>query len=150
MYEKIPALLKKVPQYAKLALRLARHQELTLKEKSILAGGLLYWASPIDFIPGVIPALGQLDDLIVALSSLNYALKKLPPDIRKQELLAVGLEEGEIEEDIRYLKALAREIAGQTLNFSVKTLSFAGRQATKLMIKGTGFLVRKLIKWSQG
>jgi len=150
MIERISFLVKKAPKYAKLAWRLARHPELTLKEKSILAGGLLYWASPVDFIPGVIPALGQLDDLIVALSSLNYALKKLPPDIRKQELLEAGLEEEEIEEDIRYLKAIAREIAGQTLNFSVKTLGFAGRQATKLMIRGTGFLLRKLIKWSQG
>jgi len=150
MYEKIPDLVKKAPKYAKLAFRLARHPGLTVKEKSILAGGLLYWASPLDFIPGVIPGIGQLDDLIVALMAVNYVLRKLPPEIRRQELLAVGLEEREVLEDIRYLKAVTREIAGQTLNFSLKALGYAGKQGTKVMIKGAGFLARKVIKWSRG
>ncbi len=43
----------------------------------ILILAFLYLISPIDFIPDVIPVLGWIDDVVVALSAILIAVPKL-------------------------------------------------------------------------
>ena len=42
---------------------------------------LLYLLSPIDLVPGIIPLLGQLDDLFVMLGALRFTLNHIDPAI---------------------------------------------------------------------
>jgi uncharacterized membrane protein YkvA (DUF1232 family) len=62
----------------KLAIRLFREPRvpLLLKSLPILAG--LYVLSPIDFVPDLIPGLGQLDDLGVILAGLELFVRLCP------------------------------------------------------------------------
>jgi len=48
------------------------------RNKAILAGMLLYIASPVDLIPDFIPIIGYFDDLIVILLMLDYVLNEIP------------------------------------------------------------------------
>jgi uncharacterized membrane protein YkvA (DUF1232 family) len=43
----------------------------------------LYFFSPVDFIPDVIPGLGMVDDLVLLPLAIRWLLKRLPPDIAK-------------------------------------------------------------------
>lgn len=72
---------------------MASHRELGLKEKSYFRGN---------------PDAKVVCCFVVPIS---YALIKLSTVIYSRKLLDVGLKEGEIEENIRNVKVLAREIA---------------------------------------
>ena len=52
-----------------------------------------YVISPVDLVPGVIPVLGQLDDIAVALLALRLALDGLHPERRRAHLEAAALDE---------------------------------------------------------
>ena len=51
----------------------ARRGELDRKQVGLLAAALLYFVSPLDLIPDVVPGLGYVDDLFV----LGYTLKTI-------------------------------------------------------------------------
>ena len=75
------AIARLVPDVARLALRLARDRRLPWPARLavvLLAG---YLALPFDLVPDVIPVLGQLDDALVALLVLRYALRAAGPDL---------------------------------------------------------------------
>lgn len=57
-----------IPNYLKLIYRLLKDGRVMATEKAILMGTAIYVASPLDFLPDVIPFVGQVDDvLLVAL-----------------------------------------------------------------------------------
>jgi len=61
-----------IPNFLKLLYRLFRDPRAPLAEKALLAGTIVYVISPLDFIPDVIPFIGQVDDLyLVALVVLR-------------------------------------------------------------------------------
>ena len=49
-----------------------RDDRVPVEARSALVAGGAYVISPIDLIPGFIPMLGQLDDLLVALLGLRF------------------------------------------------------------------------------
>ena len=60
------ALLRALPDLARLMARLLADPVLPRAAKIALAAALLYLASPFDLIPDFIPVVGYLDDVLVA------------------------------------------------------------------------------------
>jgi len=60
------ALLRALPDIARMIMRLAGDPVLPKAAKIALAVAVLYLVSPVDLIPDFIPGLGALDDLLVA------------------------------------------------------------------------------------
>ena len=73
-----PALLRLLVSQARLAGRLLREPCVPLGAKAVplLAG--LYLLAPLDFIPDVLPLLGQIDDLTLILIALSAFLRLCP------------------------------------------------------------------------
>lgn len=64
--------LKLIPNFLKLLYRLFKDPRAPLAEKALVAGAIIYVVSPLDFIPDLIPFIGQVDDLyLVALVVLR-------------------------------------------------------------------------------
>jgi uncharacterized membrane protein YkvA (DUF1232 family) len=74
-----PWLLKALITDLRLAARLVREPSVRVWAKSIVPLWLLYLVSPIDFLPDVVPVLGQLDDLALAYGALRLFLRLSPP-----------------------------------------------------------------------
>lgn len=94
-------MLRHVPSYARLAWRLAREPLLSRARRAGVVAAAGYLASPIDAVPGVIPVLGQLDDVAVALAAIRFALAGLSAERRAVHLEAVGLTDADLREDVR-------------------------------------------------
>lgn len=70
--------LRRLPRYVRLIRALLGDRRLGRLRKAGLGAGLAYLASPIDLVPGIVPVLGQLDDLAAVLLAVRFALKGLP------------------------------------------------------------------------
>ena len=60
------ALLRALPDIARLIAKLVRDPVLPRAVKIALAAAAIYLASPLDLIPDFIPVLGYLDDVLLA------------------------------------------------------------------------------------
>jgi uncharacterized membrane protein YkvA (DUF1232 family) len=121
--------LRRLPAYARLSYRLVRDPRVGRWEKAILWGGVGYLVLPIDLIPGIIPVLGQLDDLSVALWALRSALRRIPPRVADEHLRAVGVTAGQIEADSRRTAAVTAILTGAALATARRGLGWAGNAA---------------------
>jgi uncharacterized membrane protein YkvA (DUF1232 family) len=95
-----------VPRMAKLVARLVRDPRVPARPKATLVLVAGYLISPIDLVPGFIPGLGQLDDLVVAALALDGLLNHVPE--------AVVREHWEGEQDVL---DVVREILRQSTSF---------------------------------
>jgi len=73
-----PWSLRALLAQARLAVRLFREPRVPMVLKAVPILALLYVISPIDFIPDVIPGLGQLDDLGIILAALELFVRMCP------------------------------------------------------------------------
>lgn len=64
-----------------LAWRLFLDDRVSPAVKTIPIMGFLYLLWPIDLLPDLFPALGQLDDIAVILLALNWFIQVCPSDI---------------------------------------------------------------------
>ena len=87
-----PGLLRALLGQARLALRLVKEPAVPTTPKLVLAAAALYLIWPIDFLPDLLPVLGQLDDLGVVLAALELFLKLCPdqPKAFHRDALAAG------------------------------------------------------------
>jgi uncharacterized membrane protein YkvA (DUF1232 family) len=98
--EMLGHLIRRSPRYGRLAFRLLRDDRITARQKAPLVAAIGYGISPIDLVPGIVPLLGQLDDLIVLLGALRLTLEQVPASIGNEHLLAVGLTKGDVDADL--------------------------------------------------
>lgn len=107
-YERIMARFKasvrRLPRYGRLAANMLRDDRVPVEARSALVVGGAYVISPIDLIPGFIPVLGQLDDLLVALLGLRFALAQSSPEVREEHLERAGLRDEDFAEDLRTVR----------------------------------------------
>lgn len=69
-------LLLLLPNLLKLMLRLVRDPRVSRTDKVILGGTILYVIAPLDFIPDMIPFIGQIDDSFLVAISLVRLLTR--------------------------------------------------------------------------
>jgi uncharacterized membrane protein YkvA (DUF1232 family) len=134
--------LGRLPRYLALARALAADPAIPRWRKAALAASIVYLASPIDLVPGLIPVAGQLDDLAAVLLGLRVALQGASPAGRAAHLEKAGLSDGAIARDLAIVRGaagwIARRAAGTTVRVgkasakvSVKALGTAGRLGLK-------------------
>ena len=73
-----PSLLRTLVSRVRLTMRLLREPGVPLLAKACPVLAALYVISPIDFVPDVLPLLGQLDDIGVVVVVLEAFLKLCP------------------------------------------------------------------------
>lgn len=64
--------------------------------KLLVVGALAYVISPVDFIPDVIPGLGQIDDIGIVLVAFTLFIESCPKAIVDEHRKAIW---GEVEDD---------------------------------------------------
>lgn len=124
--------IRRLPAYSKLAWALVRDRRVRRRYKALLVGGIGYLFSPIDAIPGLIPILGQVDDLAVTLWALRAVLRRLPPEVAAEHLKAVGLTMEQIDADLTQLGRSATFITASALRFGARVTGGAARSAIRL------------------
>src|SRR5215510_1540282 len=75
-----PALLRTLLSHLRLALRLTREPRVPALAKALPLLAIIYVVVPFDFVPDVLPVIGQLDDLGVLLLALEVFLRLSPGD----------------------------------------------------------------------
>jgi len=138
--ETVGHLIRRAPHYARLSNRLLRDKRLTARQKAPLVGAIGYGLSPIDLVPGIVPVLGQLDDLIVLLGALRLTLEQIPGGIANEHLLAVGLIKADVDADLAdTIRASRRVIVG-----GARGAARAVQAGTRMSIKLAGAGIRSL------
>lgn len=79
-------ILTDIIRQARLAWRLMLDPRVPLWVKTIVPASLVYLISPIDFIPDVIPGLGQLDDLAVIVIGVKLFIELCPTEIVREHM----------------------------------------------------------------
>ena len=100
----VSEIVQRLPKYAKLSWLLIRDSSLSTRQRAALMGALGYSVSPIDAIPGIIPVIGQMDDLAVVLLALRYILRSLPPGRSSALLEQCGLGPDTLDADLETVK----------------------------------------------
>lgn len=75
-----PGILRALFGHVRLAFRLLREPRVPRLSKVLPILTVFYVVSPLDFVPDVVPVLGQLDDLGIMLISLEVFLALCPAD----------------------------------------------------------------------
>jgi uncharacterized membrane protein YkvA (DUF1232 family) len=104
--ERVVEVLRRLPAYARLAYGLSIEPELPRTRRMAILAAVAYLVSPIDAIPGLIPVIGQVDDVLVVLLTLRFALAGLTPEQRLRHLTAAGLSEDDTAADLDAIAAL--------------------------------------------
>ncbi len=124
-------LMRRVPAYLRLALGLAKDPALSKARRAAIIGAAGYLVSPVDLVPGIIPVLGQLDDIAIAIAAVKFALAGLSPERRRAHLEAVGLGDDLIVEDLKTLGVLSAWVVRAGGRTTAKVARAGGRAAVK-------------------
>lgn len=127
---------RRLPRYAMVAAALIRDPAVPKRSKAALGAGGLYLASPIDLVPGVIPVVGQLDDIYVLLRALRQALHSSPPEVAAGHLHRYDLTMASVEGDIRLMEET-------TVWLVRRGLQTGNRAATRTWQRLRGFIPRR-------
>ena len=74
-----PTLLRTLLVQLRLAYRLMREPSVPLLTRALPVLAAVYLVWPLDFIPDLLPALGQLDDIGIVALALDMFLRRCPP-----------------------------------------------------------------------
>jgi len=75
-----PGLVRTIVSNVRLAIRLLREPGVPLVRKAVLGLVALYFISPLDIIPDVLPLIGEVDDLAIGLLGLQFFVQLCPPE----------------------------------------------------------------------
>jgi uncharacterized membrane protein YkvA (DUF1232 family) len=73
-----------IPNFLKLLYRLFIDRRAPMAEKALLAGTIIYVISPLDFIPDLIPFIGQVDDLYLVALVVLRLLSRTNNDVLRE------------------------------------------------------------------
>jgi uncharacterized membrane protein YkvA (DUF1232 family) len=135
------AIIRRLPAYGLLAWRLSRDPDVPAVRRGALIGAAAYLVSPIDAVPGIIPLLGQLDDLVVVVAALRFALAGMPPERRRMHLVAAGLSEATLAADEHTLADIGRWI--------IRRGAELGARVSAIGVRAGGQAARRLGRWGR-
>ena len=76
---------------AQLVWRLLKDPRVPLPTKLIIPGVVgLYVLSPVDFMPDVLPLIGQIDDIAVLFGGMMLFIQMCPPDVVEEHRAALA------------------------------------------------------------
>jgi uncharacterized membrane protein YkvA (DUF1232 family) len=130
--ERVGATLRRMPAYLKLSWRLARDPLLSRARRATVIAAAGYLASPVDLVPGIIPVVGQLDDIAFAIAALKLALSGLDPARRREHLQSVGLGDDDLAQDLR----TAVVASAWLVRAGARTTGRAAKQGGKAAVVG--------------
>jgi uncharacterized membrane protein YkvA (DUF1232 family) len=119
--------VKRLPTYAKLATAILRDPDVPKSAKVVLGVGGGYALSPIDLIPGIIPVVGQMDDVYAVLTALQQSLKRMPDDLANKHLETAGVSRDLIDGDLAAVRAVAKFAVVRSVKFGGKALGRISR-----------------------
>ncbi len=140
--ERFIALVGRLPRYLRLAWGLAGEPRLSTAARAGVLAAAAYLASPIDAIPGVIPVVGQIDDIAVALFALRAALRSLDPVTRERQLVAAGLAPEDLDRDMGTLGVTAAWLARRGFVIG-KRLALLAAMASITIGRASGRAIRR-------
>ena len=73
-----------IPNFLKLIYRLAQDANVSKTDRALLLGTIAYVLSPWDFLPDMIPFLGQLDDILL----ISLVLKRMMDSVSRETMLS--------------------------------------------------------------
>ena len=79
-----------LPNFIQLFLCLFQDTRVSLLAKLVPLGILAYLIMPVDLLPDVFPALGQLDDFVVFMLGLRLFLRLCPREVVQQHVKAIA------------------------------------------------------------
>ncbi len=119
--------VKRLPAYSRLGLALIKERRIGRLREAALVGGMVYLLSPIDLVPGIVPGLGQLDDLALVLFALKMTLRLAPQEVAAHHMAAAGLTWEVIDQDLARVGRSAGIIARAALRLAGRVTSAAAR-----------------------
>ena len=75
-----------LPDFARLYLRLLGDRSVPFMAKAILVAGVIYAISPLDFLPDMMPLLGQVDDLSIFIMACRAFIQLCPRPVVEQHI----------------------------------------------------------------
>jgi uncharacterized membrane protein YkvA (DUF1232 family) len=120
--------LRRLPAYLRLAKALLGDRRLSRLRKAGLGAGIAYLLSPIDLVPGIVPVLGQLDDLAAVLLALRFALRGLPGPAADAVLANAGLSRTLLARDLDNVRVTAA--------WTARGAARAGARAAAVVARG--------------
>lgn len=130
--------VRRLPRYGRLATNMLRDDRVPVEARTALVAGAAYVISPIDLIPGFIPVLGQLDDLLVALLGIRFALAQAPPEVRAEHLERAGLHDQDFAEDLRTVRDTSVYLLKSGTRRVASGVSRVARRTGRVMRRATG------------
>ena len=81
--------VRHLPSFARLYWRLLRDRRVSIWPKALLALSVVYFLSPYDFIPDMLPLFGEVDDFVVVVLTCRLFIYLCPPEVVREHVAAI-------------------------------------------------------------
>jgi uncharacterized membrane protein YkvA (DUF1232 family) len=78
--------LLNLPNFVRLYWRLLGDWRVSIWPKALLVLSGLYVLSPVDFIPDVLPFIGEVDDLLIIILACRLFIYLCPPEVVREHV----------------------------------------------------------------
>lgn len=78
--------VRHLPNFFRLFLRLLSDQRVSAWAKALLVGAAIYAVSPLDFLPDLMPVLGQVDDLTLFVMACRWFIQLCPRGVVQEHV----------------------------------------------------------------
>ena len=119
------------PKYAVLAAGLARDGRLSPAQRTAAVAAFGYAVLPFDLLPGIIPVVGQMDDLVVMIGGLRAVIRGASQEVRTEHLTGAGLTLEVMDADLRAVSGTAWWLGRKGARFVGRTVGTAERLLRK-------------------
>ena len=128
--------VKRLPQYIKLLYKIFKSSELKKSHRLLLYGAIGYVVSPIDLIPGVIPVIGQLDDILVVLTVIYKVISAYRKDKFADLLGECNLSIDIVKNDVEVIKRYTKLLGISTAKIAAHGIKTLGVKSLNAIRKG--------------